>query len=155
MAPIEDILNATGGILICGDENKKISSVSTDSRTLDGDTLFVPLKGERFDGHDFTGNAPMYITHKDEQAVEGKTIVRVDNTLTAFGKIAKYYKEKHPVLTVGVVGSVGKTTTSRKTTSPSRIRASVRAGISARTVPSAPPCSLQPPRLLTSCSRKS
>ena len=108
---IEDILNATGGILVCGDENKKISSVSTDSRTLDGDTLFVPLKGERFDGHDFTGNAPMYITHKDEQAVEGKTIVRVDNTLTAFGKIAKYYKEKYPVLTVGVVGSVGKTTT--------------------------------------------
>ncbi len=108
---IKDILKATGGILVCGDENKKINSVSTDSRNLDSDTLFVPLKGERFDGHDFTDNASMYITHKDAEAAEGKTIVKVDNTLTSFGKIAKYYKEKYPLLTVGVVGSVGKTTT--------------------------------------------
>lgn len=108
---IKDILKATGGILVCGNENKKINSVSTDSRNLDSDTLFVPLKGERFDGHDFTDNASMYITHKEAGAIEGKTIVKVDNTLIAFGKIAKYYKEKYPLLTVGVVGSVGKTTT--------------------------------------------
>lgn len=108
---IKDILKATGGILVCGDENKKINSVSTDSRSIDNDTLFVPLKGERFDGHNFTDNASMYITHEDRKAAEGKTIVKVDNTLTAFGKIAKYYKEKYPLLTVGVVGSVGKTTT--------------------------------------------
>lgn len=108
---VKDILKATGGTLVCGDENKKINSVSTDSRNLDSHTLFVPLKGERFDGHDFTANASMYITHKDAEAIDGKTIVRVDDTLISFGKIAKYYKEKYPILTVGVVGSVGKTTT--------------------------------------------
>ena len=108
---IKDVLTATGGSLVSGDINKKIYSVSTDSRSLDGDTLFVPLKGERFDGHDFVDNASIYITHNKECPKDGKTIVKVDNTLTAFGKIAKYYKEKYPLLTVGVVGSVGKTTT--------------------------------------------
>ncbi len=108
---IKDILKATGGTLVCGVENTQISAVSTDSRSLDDTTLFIPIKGERFDGHDFVDNAAIYITHKDVEAAEGKTIVKVDDTLVAFGKIAKYYKEKYPVTTVGVVGSVGKTTT--------------------------------------------
>ncbi len=108
---IKDILDATGGSLVCGNENTQISAVSTDSRSLDATTLFIPLKGERFDGHDFVDNASVYITHNEASAKDGKTIVKVDNTLVAFGKLSKYYKEKYPVMTVGVVGSVGKTTT--------------------------------------------
>lgn len=108
---IKDVLQATDGELVCGDENAIISSVSTDSRTLTEDTLFIPIKGERFDGHDFTDKSDMYISQKPETCKEGKTIIKVQDTIEAFGRIAKLYKEKYNVPTISVVGSVGKTTT--------------------------------------------
>lgn len=108
---IKDVLTATGGELVCGDENNIIKDISTDSRTLASHTLFIPIKGERFDGHDFTHISDMYISQKPEVVVEGKTIIRVDDTVKAFGQIAKLYKQKYNVPTISVVGSVGKTTT--------------------------------------------
>ena len=78
--------------------------------------LFVPILGDNNDGHDYIGaafekGAGAVITHKDIPAVPGKNIVRVDNTRTALGDIARYYKEKYSLPTVAVTGSVGKTTT--------------------------------------------
>ena len=108
---IKDVLQATGGTLICGDENALISSVSTDSRTLSEGALFIPIKGERFDGHDFTDKSDMYISQNTEAIKEGKTIINVSDTIEAFGAIAKLYKQKYNVPTISVVGSVGKTTT--------------------------------------------
>ena len=108
---VKDVVEATRGELICGDLNKIISNVSTDSRTLDGDTLFVPIVGERFDGHDFTGSSQLYITARDEKPQDNKCIIKVNDTLLAFGKIAGFYKQKYNRPTISVVGSVGKTTT--------------------------------------------
>jgi len=108
---VKNIVEATGGKLICGAENTLVDSVSTDSRALADSTLFVPLKGERFDGHEYTSAAKIYISERDEIPLEGKCIIQVESTLNAFGAIAKLYKSMYPVPTVSVVGSVGKTTT--------------------------------------------
>lgn len=108
---IKDVLEATGGRLVCGSADTQITGVSTDSRQLSADTLFVPLKGESFDGHDFTAGANNYISQRQEEPVPGKCIIMVEDTLKAFGAMAARYKEKYSVPVISVVGSVGKTTT--------------------------------------------
>jgi UDP-N-acetylmuramoyl-tripeptide--D-alanyl-D-alanine ligase len=52
MFKIEEIVRATRGTII-GKGEGEVSGVSTDSRTVSADELFVALKGERFNGHDF------------------------------------------------------------------------------------------------------
>ena len=54
---VSELLAATGGTLLAGDENAAVTSVSTDSRTVGEGALFVPLVGERFDGHDYIDKA--------------------------------------------------------------------------------------------------
>lgn len=110
---VSDIEKATGGRLISGDAEYTITSVTTDSRKADVNTLFVPLRGENADGHDFIGSAQekgaAVITEFEN--VPKKTAVRVKNTRIALGDIARYYKMKYPIPTVAITGSVGKTTT--------------------------------------------
>ncbi len=112
---VSEIVKATGGTLIKGDAGKKISSVSTDSRKMDTGSLFVPLVDQR-DGHVFIGSAvengaAAVIIHRDIKIDGDIAVIRVKDTQTALGDIARYYKEKYNVLTVSVTGSVGKTTT--------------------------------------------
>lgn len=111
----DEIIEATGGVTLCG-ENKIISDITTDSRKITEGSLFIPIAGERFDGHDFAksaleSGAAAVITHKDMAEISGKTIIRVENTQKALADIARFYKQKHNVPTVSVTGSVGKTTT--------------------------------------------
>lgn len=113
---INDILTATGGRLICGNRDFEISEITTDSRKAGVNMLFVPISGENNDGHDFIGSAfengaDAVITHRDIPEVPGKNIVRVKDTRVAFGDIARFYKQKYNLPTVGITGSVGKTTT--------------------------------------------
>lgn len=113
---IEDILKATGGSLVCGEKDFEISEITTDSRKAGANMLFIPIAGENNDGHDFIQNAfengaDVVITHKDIMPVSGKNIVRVKDTRTALGDIARAYKEKYNLPTVAITGSVGKTTT--------------------------------------------
>lgn len=111
----DEIIKATIGTLICG-ENKNISDITTDSRQVKGGSLFIPLAGERFDGHDFierafSDGADAAITHRDILPFDGKTVIRVSDTQKALADIARFYKQKYNVPTVSVTGSVGKTTT--------------------------------------------
>lgn len=112
---INEIVKATGGTLVCGGKGE-IKEITTDSRKVTDGALFIPLAGERFDGHDFAAvalenGAAAVVTHKDMAAVEGKTIVRVSDTQKALADIARFYKQKYNVPTVSITGSVGKTTT--------------------------------------------
>ena len=112
---IRDILEATGGQLLCGEPDFVISEITTDSRKAGVNMLFVPIVGENHDAHDYIGNAfengaGAVITHRDIPPREGKNIIRVMDTRTALGDIARYYKEKYNLPTVAVTGSVGKTT---------------------------------------------
>ena len=91
----------------------KVENISTDTREIGKDSVFIALKGERFDGHDFAAQAMekgacAVIT---EKAVAGAKCIIVDSTYRALLDIAGYYKDKFPVKTVAVTGSVGKTTT--------------------------------------------
>ena len=50
---VKELLTATGGKLLQGDAAAKIFGVNTDSRTVKAGEVFLPLVGERFDGHDY------------------------------------------------------------------------------------------------------
>ncbi|NLY72036.1 MAG: UDP-N-acetylmuramoyl-tripeptide--D-alanyl-D-alanine ligase, partial [Clostridiales bacterium] len=54
---ISEIIQATSGELISGDPSSMVDGVSTDSRTAEKDMLFIALKGEKHDGHDFLDQA--------------------------------------------------------------------------------------------------
>jgi len=116
MLRCEEILKATGGELLSGDINAEISNVSTDSRKISPGDIFIPIEGERFDGHDFIKSAfelgaTAAITHRDAEPVKDGVLIRVGNTLKALGDIAGYYRSKFNIPIVGITGSVGKTST--------------------------------------------
>lgn len=112
----EEILKATGGKLICGDMNAVFKVISTDSRKIERGDLFIPIEGERFDGHDyilssFEAGAAGSLTHKEIEPVKDKVLIKVENTLKALRELASYYRQKFKIPFVGITGSVGKTST--------------------------------------------
>ncbi len=101
-----------------------ITGVSTDSRTIKRGNLFIPLIGERFDGHDFVytavkNGASVALWQKDKVVPDDLLIpaIKVPNTLTALQQLAKCYREKIDPIVVGITGSNGKTTTKDLTAS--------------------------------------
>ena len=113
---LKEIANAVGGEILSGAENLEISSVSIDSRNMLDNGLFIPLKGEKADGHDyiekaFENNAAAAVTQRRIKPYREKGIILVKDTAAALRQIAKYYKKKFKVKTAAVTGSVGKTTT--------------------------------------------
>lgn len=111
---LADIAGITDGELFYS-SSAVIRNISLDSREIEEGTLFVAIKGERFDGHDFIGKAfedgaAAIICERIPYKVKGNVIL-VDNSLAAFGAIARAHKQLIKPLTVGVTGSVGKTTT--------------------------------------------
>jgi len=112
---IREILTATGGKLISGNEETIITNISTDSRKPESGVLFVALKGDNFDGNDFAEGflqgGEAVVVEKDIKPVNGKSIIRVECTKKALRDIAKYYRNKFDIPVVGVTGSVGKTST--------------------------------------------
>ena len=95
------------------DADMMIDNISTDTRTINEGSVFLALKGARFDGHDFAAKAmelgaQAVIT---ERAVEGARCIIVDSTAKALLDLAGYYRDRFDIHLVGVTGSVGKTTT--------------------------------------------
>jgi len=112
---IREILTATGGKLISGNEDTIINDITTDSRKAEPGVLFVALKGDNFDGNDFADEflkgGEAVVVEKDLTPISGKGIIRVDDTKKALRDIAKYYRGKFNIPVIGVTGSVGKTST--------------------------------------------
>ena len=116
-----EIAAIIGGELISGSETMPLVTLTTDSREIGENALFIPLVGEKFDGHDFipqlikNENVSCLLTMKngfsDEASASGKALVRCNDTLAALGMIAKYHREKFSPLMVGITGTNGKTTT--------------------------------------------
>jgi UDP-N-acetylmuramoyl-tripeptide--D-alanyl-D-alanine ligase len=118
MFTINDIAIATGG-RITGLATGEVSAVSTDSRSVAPGQLFVPLRGERFDGHAFiAGVAEKGITTilAEEQWLKHNTLpdnvtcVAVKNSLRALGDLAAEWRRRFDIPVIGVTGSNGKTT---------------------------------------------
>ena len=116
---IREIMDAVGGKLLgeFGDINRTVGRVETDSRTIHAGSLFVPLVGERFDGHAYInaalegGAAGCFTQRERESYLPGKFYIKVDSTQRALRDLAKYYKKKFPIPVVALTGAVGKTTT--------------------------------------------
>ncbi|SHO49996.1 UDP-N-acetylmuramoyl-tripeptide--D-alanyl-D-alanine ligase [Anaerocolumna xylanovorans] len=113
---IKEIAQAVGGSILWGDENSRIEEVTTNSKKAAEGSLFVPIAGERVDGHDFikdalAGGAAACLSQRKIEEVEGKACILVEDTLQALQKFGTCYREKFSIPVIGITGSVGKTTT--------------------------------------------
>jgi len=117
---IREVIQATQGEYLNKQFDILIKGVSTDSRTIKENDLFVPLVGPKFDGHDFIrqalekGAAAALCDKSKKMKVEGlpyKKIIFVDNTLLALLNLAAYYRTLFDIPFVAITGSIGKTTT--------------------------------------------
>ncbi|MDR2106982.1 MAG: UDP-N-acetylmuramoyl-tripeptide--D-alanyl-D-alanine ligase [Holosporaceae bacterium] len=89
--------------------------VCVNSKNIKEGDLFVALKGERTDGHNFIGEAldggaALAIVEKDAAVADPDRIIKVDSSREALVKLAKYNISRSDAKYVGVTGSVGKTT---------------------------------------------
>jgi UDP-N-acetylmuramoyl-tripeptide--D-alanyl-D-alanine ligase len=99
-----------------GDEHTAFSSVSIDTRTMAPRALYVALRGERYDGHDFVAvaeqrGAVALLTHSPQPA--GLPQLVVADTRRALGELAAHWRAQFALPLVAVAGSNGKTTTTQ------------------------------------------
>jgi UDP-N-acetylmuramoyl-tripeptide--D-alanyl-D-alanine ligase len=107
-----------GGALETGHGDATVSRVSTDSRTLQAGDLFVPLRGENFDGHKFIRQAAergalgaMVEEKWNGKAPENFALIRVADTLVGYQTLAANYRASLPLKVIAITGSNGKTST--------------------------------------------
>lgn len=95
--------------------NKEITAITTDSRTVESGCLFVPIKGERVDGHKFIPAVMEAgaLASLSEEELPGVTYpyILVKSSLQAIKDIAEFYLMQLNIPVVGITGSVGKTST--------------------------------------------
>jgi UDP-N-acetylmuramoyl-tripeptide--D-alanyl-D-alanine ligase len=116
---LKDVVEAVSGKLLndSGIENNYVLDISTDSRKIQKGTLFVPIAGEKFDGHNFieaalAQGAVCALTEKyDEAIMKKKVVIYVKNTIAALGDLARFYISLLDIKIVAITGSVGKTST--------------------------------------------
>ncbi len=94
----------------------KVTGVSIDSRSIKPGDLFVALKGENFDGHNFVdaafkAGAGAALVAKSYAPAAGGALLRVDETLAAMEDLAKAARDRTKAVVIGVTGSAGKTGT--------------------------------------------
>lgn len=128
MFNVSEMAGAVGGKLVTGDESKEFNSFSKDTRTIKNGDFYIPLIGERFDGHDYisaamqNGASGFFLSSRylqKEKTIQeamtlngGIVIIEVDDTLLALQKLAGYNRNKKSrVKLIAVTGSVGKTST--------------------------------------------
>ncbi len=123
MFTIKEIIEVTAGRLISGDPDSRINKVSTDSRRLALGNIFIAIKGDKFDGHNFLSQAEergaaAALISEDYCGMPGPaglphniTLIAVRDTLRALGALAAYHRRKFRLTVIAVTGSNGKTTT--------------------------------------------
>lgn len=118
---IDEIISAVNGEIIFNKCNFGKTGISTDSRTIKDDEIFLPLSGENFDGHDFINNAlkqravGYFIDKKHIDKVNRyynptRVVIAVEDTLLAYLQLANYVRDKVNPKVIAVTGSSGKTT---------------------------------------------
>lgn len=141
MFTVDEILAVTRGELISGDRSCVATGVSIDSRTIQEGDLFVPLLGDRFNGHDYLGEVLQHgaagaLIQGDraietfgpfpgnprQGAVHKPFCIRVGDPLKALQSLAAVYRRRFAIPAVGITGSNGKSTTKEMTGSILRER---------------------------------
>lgn len=115
---IKEIQRAVNGVWWNPREDApEVDSVSTDSRNITPGCLFIPLCGEKFDGHRFIdaaldgGAAGVLCAKLPETLRPDKFYIKVDDTRLALKALAMAHRDRFAIPFVQVTGSVGKTTT--------------------------------------------
>ncbi|RKX70255.1 UDP-N-acetylmuramoyl-tripeptide--D-alanyl-D-alanine ligase [candidate division WOR-3 bacterium] len=112
MFTLAEITKMTQGVLK-GREDLKVVAVEIDSRRVRPGSLFIAIRGERFDGHEFVeeaiGNGAVAVMA--ERDLPLPNLIRVEDTIIGLGKIAQGYLSRFTVKKVGITGTNGKTTT--------------------------------------------
>ena len=122
---VEQLVAAVGGELLTGNGNQLIKEVIIDSREKAEDGLFVPIIGEKTDGHKYvagalSGGAKTLFMQREsiyrEEILALATgaeasVVAVEDTVAALQQFAAWYRNQFAIPVVGITGSVGKTTT--------------------------------------------
>jgi UDP-N-acetylmuramoyl-tripeptide--D-alanyl-D-alanine ligase len=121
---LEEIRRAVLGRWMSRGQEVTVLGVSTDSRGARKGDLFVALKGERFDGHEFLVQAAKAgcvsaMVNRDAAVDPGAAdgfvgrLIGVEDTTRALGELAAYYRRLLPTTVLAVTGSNGKTTVKR------------------------------------------
>lgn len=119
---LQELATATGGVLYQGRRTARYVGLSTDSRTIQTGEIFLPLPGERFDGHDFVQAAirrgagalvaASWWRRRNHVALPPALgLVLVPDTLKALGDVAHFWRRRFVGPVVAITGSCGKTTT--------------------------------------------
>lgn len=117
-----DAIQAMGGYLLDTGDDRPLSGVSCDSRRIGAGELFIALRGERFDGHDFLAEAQAAgaaaavidghaVQKVHTSALPGLPLVVVADTRRALGLLAGWRRLLFSLPLIAVTGSNGKTTT--------------------------------------------
>lgn len=114
--PLAQALEATGATLLDPQAAPPLLQVGTDTRTLESGDTFLALRGESFDGHDFTGEAvrkgaAMLVVDDAAARVAGIATMVVSNPLRAYLALARLAAQLFEGRIVAITGSAGKTTT--------------------------------------------
>ena len=114
---VDEILKACDGRLVSGDFRKRVSKISTDTRAIKQNEMFLAIKGRRFDGHRFIKEAirkraaGVIISGQVCKIPEDMVSIEVKDTLSALQNIAGYHRGKFTLPVIAITGSNGKTTT--------------------------------------------
>jgi UDP-N-acetylmuramoyl-tripeptide--D-alanyl-D-alanine ligase len=115
IARLIPILNA---VPLNGDEALSATlatGITTDSRSLSPGALFLALRGENFDGHDFVeaalGQGAIAAIVDQRYPPSSLPVLQVADTLVAYQAIAQWWRNQFSIPVIAVTGSVGKTTT--------------------------------------------
>jgi len=114
------VATATGGRIVDGDPSTVFVGVSIDTRAMATGALFVALRGDRFDAHDFLeqaahGGATGLLIADEGKAVPGVVAIIVSDTLLALQDLARAVRRASGARVVAITGSAGKTTTKEVT----------------------------------------
>ena len=119
---LKEFIDPVNGTLLSGDPEAVITGISTDTREIKKDEVFIALRGENFDGHNFIPAAVLKgaacIVIDDEAKVPENTnaaVIKVKDCLTALGEFACYWRHQHKAKVLSITGSMGKTTTKEMT----------------------------------------
>jgi UDP-N-acetylmuramoyl-tripeptide--D-alanyl-D-alanine ligase len=110
------VADATGGRLMAGSKDAAFATVSIDSRTIGADALFVAIKGDRFDGHDYVSQAQSrgatgMLVSAPVPVTPGTTVIEVPDTLVALQQLARRIRRESGATVIAITGSAGKTST--------------------------------------------
>lgn len=114
---LENIAAACSGIYVGPEEAKhiEVTGVTSDSRQVEEGFLFAALKGERVDGHKFVPQTfekgAVCVLVEDAPENPAGPYIQVESCFQAMKDIAEYYRKTLSIPVVGIVGSVGKTST--------------------------------------------